>query len=77
MSPDAKPSPGRGRRSQDARGWRESKGKPTAPAGAEDECDRYDLEAPEAAGYSSDPLTADEWSAIWRAESRDLAEVVE
>lgn len=31
MSPDAKPSPGRGRRSQDGGGWRQSKGHATAP----------------------------------------------
>lgn len=31
MSPDAKPSPGRGRRSQDSRGWRQSKSHATAP----------------------------------------------
>lgn len=33
----------------------------------------YDLAAPEALGYESDPLTADEWSAICLAESRDVA----
>lgn len=31
----------------------------------------------EALGYSSDPITADEWAAICMAEARDLAEVVE
>lgn len=39
----------------------------------------YDDEAPELEGYETDPLTADEWSAICLAESRDvaLAEVAE
>lgn len=30
MSPDAKPSPGRGRRSQDGSGWRQSRAKRSA-----------------------------------------------
>lgn len=33
----------------------------------------YDLAAPEALGYSTDPLTADEWGAICLAESRDVS----
>lgn len=33
----------------------------------------YDDDAPELEGYETDPLTADEWSAICLAESRDLA----
>lgn len=33
----------------------------------------YDDEAPELEGYTSDPLTADEWSAVCLAESRDIA----
>ena len=35
----------------------------------------YDLMCPDLEGYTSDPLTADEWGAICLAEARDLAEV--
>lgn len=73
MSPDAQLPPGRGRQQQDISGGRSSDAKGTPPP--------PDLEYAEkvgdAAGYSTDPLTADEWAAICLAEARDLAEVVE
>ncbi len=70
MSPDAQPSPGRGRRKQDSRGGRSSgahrtSGYTPGPPDAE-----YDEKVIDAEGYESDPLTADAWAATCIAVER-------
>lgn len=53
---------------------RESEHHNSTPPPADPE---YDLAVGDASGYTSDPLTADEWAAVCMAEARDLAEVVD